>query len=186
VCNENQDVILGTARGMSIRFRVQEVRRMGRDARGVRGIQLREGDAVIGMDVIESESQEVLTVSEKGYGKRTPIGDWRAQGRGGIGIIAMDASARNGAVVKLVLVTPDDELMAITDHGQLIRTKVAEVRLVGRNTQGVRVIRLEDDERVVDVGLIAERDEDGGQGGTTPPSVPSTDLPPSLPPSNGV
>jgi DNA gyrase subunit A len=200
VCNENQEVILGTARGMSIRFPASEVRRMGRDARGVRGIQLREGDAAIGMDVIQNEAQEVLAVSENGYGKRTPIGDFRAQGRGGIGIIAMDASARNGAVVKLLLVTPTDELMAITDHGQLIRTKVSEVRLAGRNTQGVRVIRLEEHERVVDVGLIAERDEEGASGATpvslapgetppdeTPPDeTPPDETPPSGTPPNGV
>jgi DNA gyrase subunit A len=171
---------------MSIRFPVSEARRMGRDARGVRGIQLREGDAAIGMDVIQNEAQEVLCVSENGYGKRTPIGDFRAQGRGGIGIIAMDASARNGAVVKLVLVTPVDEIMAITDHGQLIRTKVSEVRLAGRNTQGVRVIRLAENERVVDVGLIAEREEEGGSGTTTPPSSTPTETPPDEGPANGV
>jgi DNA gyrase subunit A len=194
VCNEQQDIIIGTARGMSIRFHAADARRMGRDARGVRGIDLREGDAVIGMDVIESDEQQVLAVSANGYGKRTPLSEWRVQNRGGIGIIAMDASARNGAVVNLSLVTADDELVAVTDAGQLIRTKVSEVRLAGRNTQGVRVIRLADDERVVDVGLIAERDEEG-QGG--PPSVPPTSMPPtdvpptsvpptSMPPSNGV
>jgi DNA gyrase subunit A len=186
VCNEQQEVILGTARGMSIRFAASEARRMGRDARGVRGIQLREGDAVIGMDVIQNDAQEVLCVSENGYGKRTPIGDFRPQGRGGIGIIAMDASERNGAVVKLVLVTPVDEIMAITDAGQLIRTKVSEVRLAGRNTQGVRVIRLAENERVVDVGLIAERDEEGGSGNTTPPSSAPSDAPPDDGSANGV
>ena len=179
VCNEGRDILLGTARGMSIRFAVAEARRMGRDARGVRGIQLREGDAVIGMDVIENEEQQVLTVSANGYGKRTPVGDWRLQGRGGIGIIAMDASERNGSVVKLALITPEDELVAVTDAGQLIRTPVAEVRLAGRNTQGVRVIRLSESERVVDVGLIAEREEEEPTGGE-PPVVgagPTEDLP---------
>jgi DNA gyrase subunit A len=174
---------------MSIRFDVEEVRRMGRDARGVRGIQLREGDAVIGMDVILTEAQEVLTVSANGYGKRTPVSDFRPQGRGGIGIIAMDASDRNGNVVNLSLITPDAEVVAVTDAGQLIRTKVAEIRLAGRNTQGVRVIRLDENERVVDVGLIADREEDGGQNGGSmpPPSMPPDETPPDeTPPSNGV
>jgi DNA gyrase subunit A len=178
VCHEDQQIIIGTARGMSIRFDASEVRRMGRDARGVRGIQLREGDAVIGMDVIQSDGQEVLAVSANGYGKRTPLSEFRPQGRGGIGIIAMDASERNGNVVNLNLVTPELELMAVTDAGQLIRTPVASVRVVGRNTQGVRVIRLEENERVVDVGLIAERDEEGA-GNTNPPSQ----MPPSMPPT---
>ena len=97
VCNEKQEMILGTARGMSIRFKAEEVRAMGRDSRGVRGIELREGDAVVGMDVIESETQEVLCVSQNGYGKRTPIGDWRVQARRHRHI-AMDASDRNGAM----------------------------------------------------------------------------------------
>jgi DNA gyrase subunit A len=171
VCSEDQEVLIGTARGMSIRFKASNVRRMGRDARGVRGIELREGDSVVGMEVIESEEQQVLVVSEKGYGKRTPLGEWRLQGRGGIGIIAMDASERNGNVVALGLVQPDDELMAITDGGKLIRTAVSSEREAGRNTQGVRVIRLSEGERVVDVGLIAEREDEaevegevGGEG----------------------
>jgi DNA gyrase subunit A len=188
VCKEEQDIIIGTARGMSIRFHAADARRMGRDARGVRGIDLREGDAAIGMDVILSEEQQVLTVSANGYGKRTPLSEWRVQNRGGIGIIAMDASERNGAVVNLSLVTSVEELMAVTDAGQLIRTKVAEVRLAGRNTQGVRVIRLDENERVVDVGLLAERDEEG-QGGSMPPAsmppseMPPSEMPPSIPPS---
>jgi len=173
VCNEKQEVILGTARGMSIRFKVEEVRSMGRDSRGVRGIELREGDAVVGMDVILDEAQEVLCVSANGYGKRTPLGDWRVQGRGGIGIIAMDASDRNGAMVALCLISPDDQLMAVTDAGQLIRTKVSEVRLAGRNTQGVRVIRLDENERVVDVSLVAERDDETGGTSMPPTSIPS-------------
>jgi DNA gyrase subunit A len=185
VCNEKQEVILGTARGMSIRFKAEEVRAMGRDSRGVRGIELREGDAVVGMDVIQSETQEVLCVSQNGYGKRTPIGDWRVQGRGGIGIIAMDASDRNGAMVSLCLVTPEDQLMAVTDGGVLIRTKVSEVRLAGRNTQGVRVIRLDENERVVDVSLVADREEEAG-GPSLPPTASSESMPPeALPLDDG-
>jgi DNA gyrase subunit A len=156
-----QDVIIGTARGMSIRFNVDDVRPMGRDARGVRGIDLREGDRVIGMDVIKQDDQQVLTVSANGYGKRTPVIEWRVQGRGGIGIIAMDTSERNGEVVNLCLVTTQEQFMCITNGGQIIRTEVSQVREVGRNTQGVRVMTLGDNERVVDVAKLAERDDEG-------------------------
>jgi len=147
---------------MSIRFDVEDVRPMGRDSRGVKGIELRDEDFVIGMDVIEDEeAQQVVTVSANGYGKRTPVPEWRVQNRGGIGIIAMDTSERNGALVKLRLVSPDDQLMVITDGGQVIRTRVAEIRETGRNTQGVRVIRLADEgEKVVDVEPVAEQDDE--------------------------
>jgi DNA gyrase subunit A len=169
VANETQQVILGTSQGMSIRFDVSEVRRMGREARGVRGIELREGDVVVGMGIIEDENQQVLSISANGYGKRTSVSEWRVQGRGGIGVIAMDVSERNGAMVNLYLVRLDDEIMVITDAGQLIRTAVSQIREVGRNTQGVRVIRLAGDEHVVDVAPLAERDEEGGNGSSSPP-----------------
>ena len=161
VVSPGQHVLIGTASGMSIRFAIEDVRPMGRDSRGVKGIDLRENDVVIGMDIIEDEvNQQALTVSENGYGKRTPVTEWRVQNRGGKGIIGMDTSERNGALVKLRLVSPDDELMVITDGGQVIRTRVSEIRETGRNTQGVRVIRLNDDEKVVDVEPVAESDED--------------------------
>jgi DNA gyrase subunit A len=160
VVQPEQDVIIGTARGMSIRFNINDVRPMGRDARGVRGIELRENDRVIGMDIIQGDDQQVLTVSANGYGKRTPVSEWRVQGRGGIGIIAMDTSERNGEVVNLCLVTSADQFMCITNGGQVIRTEVNQVREVGRNTQGVRVMSLGDNERVVDVAKLAERDDE--------------------------
>jgi DNA gyrase subunit A len=171
VANESQQVILGTTQGMSIRFDVSEVRRMGREARGVRGIELREGDVVVGMGIIEDQAQQVLSISANGYGKRTPVNEWRVQGRGGIGVIAMDLSERNGAMVNLYLVRLDHEIMVITDAGQLIRTAVSEIREVSRNTQGVRVIRLAGNEHVVDVAPLAERDEDPGNGSCPPPDT---------------
>ncbi|HEX7477917.1 MAG TPA: DNA gyrase subunit A [Polyangiales bacterium] len=183
VVKEGQEVIIGTARGMSIRFAVADVRPMGRDARGVRGIDLREGDRVIGMDVIQSDEQQVLTVSANGYGKRTPVGDWRLQGRGGIGIIAMETSERNGEVVNLCLVTPSDQFMCITNGGQVIRTEVSQVREVGRNTQGVRVMSLGDSERVVDVAPLAEREEDART--SRAPSVIPSELPPGAEAASG-
>ena len=177
VVEEGQDVLVGTARGMSIRFNVSDVRRMGRDARGVRGIDLREGDRVIGMAIIASDDQQVLCVSENGYGKRTAVSEWRVQGRGGLGIIAMDASERNGSVVSLGLVTPEDQAMVITDGGQVIRTRVGEIREAGRNTQGVRIIRLADSERVVDVAKVAEQDDEEVAELPTPSVIPSAPEP---------
>jgi DNA gyrase subunit A len=164
IVTPGQHVLIGTSRGMSIRFPVEDVRGMGRDSMGVKGVDLREGDFVIGMDIIEEDSdQQVLTVSANGYGKRTKVSEWRTQNRGGKGIIGMDTSDRNGALVKLRLVSPDDQLMVITNGGQVIRTRVSEIRETGRNTQGVRVIRLREGEQVVDVEPVAEGEE-GDEG----------------------
>ncbi|MFZ1863564.1 MAG: DNA gyrase subunit A [Polyangiales bacterium] len=156
-----QDVLIGTSHGMSIRFPIEDVRPMGRDSRGVKGIDLREGDFVVGMDIVENENvQQVLTVSANGYGKRTEVSEWRSQNRGGKGIIAMDTSERNGALVKLRLVSPEEQVMVITNGGQVIRTRVSEIRETSRNTQGVRVIRLGEGEEVVDVEPVAEGDDE--------------------------
>ncbi|MGB5696634.1 MAG: DNA gyrase subunit A [Polyangiales bacterium] len=165
IVSPGQQVLIGTSHGMSIRFPIEDVRAMGRDSMGVKGIDLREGDFVIGMDIIEDEGeQQVLTVSANGYGKRTKVSEWRVQNRGGKGIIGMDTSERNGALVKLRLVSPDDQLMVITNGGQVIRTRVSEIRETGRNTQGVRVIRLGEGEQVVDVEPVAEgEDEEDGE-----------------------
>jgi DNA gyrase subunit A len=174
IVREDQTVILGTAQGMSIRFAVSDARPMGRDSSGVKGIELREGDRVVGMDVIEDETtQQVLAISVNGYGKRTPlltIGDdgepvsersFKVQNRGGLGVVAMATSERNGELVRLRLVDPSDGLMVITDGGQIIRTRVSEIREAGRNTQGVIVIRLNEGERVVDIEPVsAEEAED--------------------------
>jgi DNA gyrase subunit A len=174
IVTPGQHVLIGTSRGMSIRFPVEDVRAMGRDSMGVKGIDLREGDFVIGMDIIEKDSdQQVLTVSANGYGKRTKVAEWRTQNRGGKGIIGMDTSERNGALVKLRLVSPDDQLMVITNGGQVIRTRVSEIRETGRNTQGVRVIRLREAEQVVDVEPVAEGEE-GDEGQIPEPQEPPT------------
>jgi DNA gyrase subunit A len=174
IVTPGQHVLIGTSRGMSIRFPVEDVRAMGRDSMGVKGIELREGDFVIGMDIIEEDGdQQVLTVSANGYGKRTRVAEWRTQNRGGKGIIGMDTSERNGALVKLRLVSPDDQLMVITNGGQVIRTRVSEIRETGRNTQGVRVIRLREAEQVVDVEPVAEGEE-GEEGELPEPQEPPT------------
>ncbi|MCA9605902.1 MAG: DNA gyrase subunit A, partial [Myxococcales bacterium] len=156
---ETDEVLIGTASGMSIRFPVSDVRPMGRDTRGVRGVDLKDDDFVIGLDVVEDDEQQVLAVSANGYGKRTPITEWRVQSRGGKGIIAMVTSERNGPLVKLRLVRPTDQIMVVTNGGQIIRTHVEPIREAGRNTQGVRVIRVAEDERVVDVEPLTEEDE---------------------------
>lgn len=180
VVTEESEVLIGTAHGMSIRFSVGDVRAMGRDTRGVRGIDLREGDRVIGMDVIDDESKQILAISANGYGKRTPLSDaeqnptWRRQNRGGLGIIAMETSERNGELVALRVVSPDDQIMVITNGGQIIRTHVQQIREAGRNTQGVRIIRVSENERVVDVEPVAEPEE--GELEELP------EIPPSIPP----
>src|SRR3954466_2952037 len=174
------DLLLGTRNGWAIRFREENVRPMGRTARGVRGIRLRTGDAsdkdeVVGMAVIpREEPATLLTVCEKGYGKRTPTSDYPTKNRGGKGVITIKTTERNGKVVNLRLVTNDDDLMLITDGGKLIRMPVDGIPTIGRNTQGVRLIRLEqaqveeqkEAEKVVAMERIAERE--GGEGEVAP------------------
>ncbi len=170
VVGENDSVIIGTARGMSIRFAVSDVRNMGRDSRGVRGIDLREGDYVVGMDVIRDESLQILTVAANGFGKRTLASEWRVQNRGGLGVIAMITSERNGDMVALRLVKPDDQLMVITNSGVVIRTHVNQVREAGRNTQGVRLMRLDENAIVVDVEPVEKGDDDEARNSSAPPA----------------
>ena len=166
----SSDLLLGTRNGWAIRFREENVRPMGRSARGVRGIRLRQGsadaDEVVGMAVIpREEPATLLTVCEKGYGKRTPTSDYPTKNRGGKGVITIKTTERNGKVVGLRLVTDDDDLMLITDGGKLIRMPVDGVPTIGRNTQGVRLIRLEqaegekEAEKVVAMERIAEKEE---------------------------
>ncbi len=166
------DLLLGTRNGWAIRFKEENVRPMGRSARGVRGIRLRTGaadaDEVVGMAVIpREEPATLLTVCEKGYGKRTPTSDYPTKNRGGKGVITIKTTERNGKVVGLRLVTDDDDLMLITDGGKLIRMPVAGIPTIGRNTQGVRLIRLEqaegekEAEKVVAMERIAEKEEGG-------------------------
>jgi len=151
-------VLIGTAHGMSIRFQSSQVRSMGRGSMGVRGIELRGGDSVVGVGIINDDVAQVLTIGECGYGKRTPVEEWTCQKRGGVGRIAMKVSDKTGKMVKLRLVHDTDQLMVITDGGQIIRTRVNEIRTAGRNTQGVIVIRLRGGETVVDVAKVTDDD----------------------------
>ncbi len=155
-------IILGTKDGMAVRFEEEQARPMGRSARGVKGINLRKGDNVVDM-VVAEESASLLTVCEKGYGKRTTLEDYRTQHRGGIGLINIKTSDRNGNVVALKAVKDDDDIMIMTAKGIVIRTGLDELREIGRNTQGVRLIKLDDDDKVVAVErVVKEEKEDGG------------------------
>ncbi len=163
VTDGQRDIMLFSSAGKVIRFNEENVRAMGRVSRGVRGIRLGEGQRVISL--IVADEGFVLTATENGYGKRTPIDDYPVYGRGGQGVIAIQASERNGAVVGAVLVIEEDEIMLITDGGTLVRTRVAEVSSMGRNTQGVRLINLTKDEKLIGMERIAESDEEeAGEG----------------------
>jgi DNA gyrase subunit A len=153
------EIFIGTGAGMSIRFPESDVRPMGRTAYGVRGISLREGDSVVAMEVLKPGGT-MLTVTEQGYGKRTGLEEYRVQSRGGIGIINIQTSERNGSVVGLTQVGDDDELMIITQQGKTLRMNADGIRTIGRSTQGVRLIELESDDRVVSIARLAEQDED--------------------------
>jgi DNA gyrase subunit A len=161
-------IILGTRDGMAIRFDEKHVRSMGRIARGVRGIKLRSKDAVVDM-VIPGKGASLLTVCEKGYGKRTSLEDYRSQSRGGIGLINIKTSARNGKVVALKAVHDKDELMMITANGIIIRTGLEQVRSIGRATQGVRLIKLKSDDKLVAVEKIVTETAVGQEKPETKP-----------------
>ncbi len=151
-----REILVATKNGQSIRFPEEQVRAMGRATVGVRAIDVSEDDAVVGMSITETERPYVLAVCEKGYGKRTLLEEFRLQNRGGKGIILIDASERNGPVVDTRLVKESDEVMLITDKGQTLRTRIAEIRETGRNAQGVRIMTVADDERVTALERVAE------------------------------
>ncbi|MEM7195548.1 MAG: DNA gyrase subunit A [Pseudomonadota bacterium] len=169
-----QDILLVTSAGKAARFSEKDVRTMGRTAGGVRGIRLDPGQKVIALmslAVDESEnSSAVLTSTRNGYGKRTACGDFPQKGRGGKGVIAIKTSDRNGEVVSALRVEDQDEVMLITDGGVLIRTRVAEISMQGRNTQGVRLISLNRDESLVSVGKVDETGDEDGNSGDQPVS----------------
>ncbi len=151
-------VVLSTRDGMAIRFDEDDVRSMGRPAHGVRGIALQEGDEVVGMVVANGidDPASLLTVCSNGFGKRTLLTEYRSQGRGGKGLIDIKTSDRNGPVVAIAKVTDADEVMLTTTRGILIRTKISDTRPIGRNTQGVRLIRVEDGDSVRSLAKLPE------------------------------
>ena len=177
------DVMLFSSEGKAVRFVEEDVRPMGRQATGVRGMRLPEGGGwkVVCMLAAKDEKQTVLTATENGYGKRTAISEYTRHGRGGQGMIAIQASDRNGALVGAVLVDDHDEVMLISTGGVLIRTAVAQIREMGRSTQGVTLIALSEGEKLAGIARIEDRDEDGNggnddaSGGNGEPPAPSTD-----------
>jgi DNA gyrase subunit A len=159
------DVMLFSDGGKAVRFDENDVRPMGRDARGVRGMMLEEGQRVISSLVAENEQQSVLTATQNGYGKRTSIIEYTRHGRGTKGMIAIQTSERNGKVVGAVLVNPNDEIMLITTGGVLVRTRVAEVREMGRATQGVTLINVDEGDVLSGLQRVLESDIDNAAEG---------------------
>ncbi len=160
----HHDVMLFSDGGKAVRFDEDDVRAMGRTARGVKGMQLEDGQSVIAMLVAEDETQSVLTATENGYGKRTSIVEYTRHGRGTKGMIAIQQSERNGKVVAATLVRADDEIMRLTDKGVLVRTRVAEIRELGRATQGVTLIALDAGTQLIGLQRIVENDAAGEPG----------------------
>ena len=159
------EVLVGTQDGMAIRFPETDVRPMGRTAYGVRGISLREGDSVVAMEVVRpGEGGTVMTVCENGYGKRTDLDEYRVQSRGGVGIISIHTTSRNGRVAGVAYVRGEDELMLITQLGKVLRMPTSGIRAIGRATQGVRLIEIESEDRVVSVARLAEREDETPNG----------------------
>ena len=154
-----QEIILSTAGGQSIRFKEEQVRPTGRGTYGVVGMRLDEGDVVVSMEIL-TLGFDILTVAENGLGKRTEVGEYRITSRGGKGIITMKTTDKTGRVVGVQQVTQDDQLMLVTNAGKIIRMRIKDIRVIGRNTQGVRLIELEEGERVVSLARLAEKEEE--------------------------
>ena len=155
------EIIIGTQEGMSIRFSESEVRSMGRNAMGVRGIRLSKDDIVVGMEVAPKNTKKsLLTVCENGYGKRTDLSEYRNQHRGGGGVITIKATERNGKVVGIYLVEDNDDLMVMTEKGKVIRMRCADIRVISRNTQGVRMVKLDEDDKIATVEPVVKEEEE--------------------------
>jgi DNA gyrase subunit A len=167
----SREVILSTRAGQAIRFKEEEVRSMGRDTYGVWGMRLDEGDEAVALDLVEPGAT-LLAASQNGYGKRTEMDEYRLTRRGGKGIITMRTTEKTGPVIGVRMVTDDDQIMLVTSGGKVIRLRVNEIRVIGRNTQGVRLIDLEEGERVASVARLAERDDEAEGKDEPVPSEP--------------
>jgi DNA gyrase subunit A len=182
------DVLLASAKGFAVRFTEDRARPMGRNAAGVKGISLRDGDRVVGMctfprSIDSSAAATLITVCERGYGKRTALADYPTKNRGGKGVITIKTTARNGNVSGVRIVSDDDHLILISDHGKLIRMRVSDIAAKGRATQGVRLMRVDDDEKVAAIERLAEPEEESGIAEATPieaaddsDTIPNEDL----------
>ncbi|MCH8284979.1 hypothetical protein IIB79_00440, partial [candidate division KSB1 bacterium] len=159
ITDGTQDIVLGTHHGQAIRFKETDVRAMGRTATGVRGVRLRKNDFVVGMVVIKRDAT-LMVVTEKGFGKRSFVRDYRITRRGGVGIITIKTTERIGKMITIQEVVDEDDLMIITTNGVVIRLKIQGVNVIGRNTQGVRLIRLDEKDNIADVTRVAKSDEE--------------------------
>jgi DNA gyrase subunit A len=181
IASGHDHIMLGTKSGLAVRFEEGEVRSMGRPAGGVTGVRFkREGDEVVDMIVVpngENANCKVLTGCANGYGKRTPLEDYPVKGRGTRGVINIDANERNGDVIGMKLVCDDDDMMFISEKGILMRTRVAEIRETGRNAAGVRLIKLDEGDKLVAMAKV-ESDEEGGEEKSRTDAAPT-------PPTNG-
>ncbi len=191
-----RELLIATRGGMSIRFSEKDVRPTGRATMGVKGVELSDDDHVVGLCVTGASDggevrDRVLTICERGYGKQTALEEFRLQSRGGKGVILIDASDRNGAVVGVAMVAPTDEVLLVTDRGQMIRTKVSEIRETGRNAQGVRVMNVDEGERVVAIEAFEAEPDTGSGINSSPPdslgdgAAPPVSAPPASPESDG-
>jgi DNA gyrase subunit A len=160
VTDGDKTILLATAKGFSIRFSEKDTRALSRATRGVRGISLRKGDKVVSMETLDPEAGEVLSVAEKGIGKRTPVDQYRLQKRGGKGIINLKVSEKTGEVIGAKQVRAEDGLMLITQEGKIIRIAVDGVRVSARSTQGVKLIDLEGEDRLVSIARLSEREDE--------------------------
>jgi DNA gyrase subunit A len=158
-----EEILLATREGMAIRFSEEDVRAMGRSAYGVKGVELEEGDQVVGALVVGGQGT-LLTVTENGYGKRTDLGEYRVQSRGGKGLIDIKTTPRNGRVVGVTLLRADEGVMLITEKGMIIRLNTQEISTIGRNTQGVRLIQLDEGDHLVSIARLAEREDEEETG----------------------
>ncbi|MBI2362315.1 MAG: DNA gyrase subunit A, partial [Elusimicrobia bacterium] len=157
------EILIGTKEGMAIRFPETDIREMGRQARGVRGIRLDNTDQVVGMEACAPKAKKtLLTVCENGHGKRTELAEYRDQHRGGGGVITIKSNDRNGCVIGIKLVTNDDDLMVMTEGGMTIRMQCKDIKTISRNTQGVRLVRLKEGDKVARVAPVVKEQGDGG------------------------
>jgi len=163
----NDEIVLASRNGLAIRFNEEDVRPMGRSARGVRGMNLRGDDRVVAL-VATGEDASLLTVCENGYGKRTQVAEYRKTRRGGKGVINIKVTQRNGHVVSVLSVTDTDEVMLITAKGIVLRTDLSQVREIGRATQGVRLMRPEEGDHVVAAARVIQEDENGQEPAQAP------------------
>ena len=158
-----RDILIGASNGKAIRFNEEDVRYMGRNAAGVKGIDLTEGEIVIGVTAVADEQNEILAITEKGYGKRTIVDEYRLQGRGGKGVKTINITEKNGNLKKLVSVTSDEDLLVVTDKGMIIRVPIDQIAQTKRSTQGVRIINLLDQHQVATIAIVPKADETEGE-----------------------